>query len=585
MMRFLFGKNIPPFFQSAFGQCKEHYRLVAILSGLVNLLYLAPTIYMIQVYDRVLPTSGKMTLLYLTLVVAFALFTLAGLDAIRTRTLVRASTRIEKLLVGSLVSRLLHGKNTQARSVLLRDFDNIRQVAAGPPALIIYDAPWVPVYLVAAFLLHPLLALIIVVAGAILITVTWLNERSTSQAARTSQRQTAMAHLHFDRMLQNRGLVRSSGLYGAMTNQLVEERAAALEAGSEAQTKSAFYSSTGKFVRLLMQSLALGLGAWLAIDGQISVGAVIAASVLLSRALQPIEQLITSWPRIGLARNAMDDLAQFVDDGVVADEVRTALPAPEGLISVDHVFVRSPTSGDLILKDVTLKIEKGSFVGLIGPSGAGKSTLIKLLANAVAPDAGVIRIDGANYSDWPSDRLAQFIGYVPQDYALLPGTVAQNISGFSAWHSDGHEADASIDAAIVNAAQRAGAHDMILKLPSGFDTMVGGGDGGLSSGQSQRIALARAIYGERSVILMDEPESALDEDGEIALAQVISTLRTRGVTIVIASHRPRILTQTERLVVLREGKIVLDGPRTDVMAKLAPAQLAGQITSITAKGK
>ncbi|MXP13654.1 type I secretion system permease/ATPase [Altererythrobacter confluentis] len=581
----MFGKNIPPFFQSAFAQCKEHYRLVAILSGLVNILYLAPTIYMIQVYDRVLPTSGKMTLLYLTLVVAFALFTLAGLDAIRTRTLVRASTRIEKLLVGPLVTRLLHGKNTQIRAVLLRDFDTIRQVVAGPPALIIYDAPWVPVYLIAAFLLHPLLALIIIVAGAILVAVTWLNERSTSLAARASQRQTALAHLHFDRMLQNRGLVRSSGLYEAMTNQLVDERAAALETGSEAQTKSAFFSSTGKFVRLLMQSLALGLGAWLAVDGQISVGAVIAASVLLSRALQPIEQLITSWPRIGLARNAMDDLAQFVDDGVVTDDVRTALPAPEGAILVDHVFVRSPTNSDLILKDITLNVENGSFVGLIGPSGAGKSTLMKLLANAVSPDAGVIRIDGANYSDWPSDRLARHIGYVPQDYALLPGTVAQNISGFSAWNSGSHELDASVDADIVDAAKRAGAHDMILKLPNGFDTLVGGGEGGLSSGQSQRIALARAIYGKRSVILMDEPESALDEDGEIALAHVIAALREQGVTIIIASHRPRILAETDRLVVLREGKIVLDGPRLEVMAKLAPVKPAGQITSMTVKGK
>ena len=234
---------------------------------------------------------------------------------------------------------------------------------------------------------------------------------------------------------------------------------------------------------------------------------------------------------------------------------------------------------------VSLTDLHSGFIVLTGPNGAGKSTLMKLLANAVSPDAGVIRIDGANYSDWPSDRLARHIGYVPQDYALLPGTVAQNISGFSAWNSASHELDASVDADIVDAAKRAGAHDMILKLPNGFDTLVGGGEGGLSSGQSQRIALARAIYGKRSVILMDEPESALDEDGEIALAHVIAELRKQGVTIIIASHRPRILSETDRLVVLREGKVVLDGPRLEVMAKLAPVKPAGQITSMTVKGK
>ncbi len=580
-MRLLFGKDVPAAFLDAFKSCREHFIMVALLSCLINILYLSPTIYMIQVYDRVVPTSGLMTLLYITLAVTFALVTLSALDAVRARILVRASLRVEKSLGRSIVARMLQnpassGHATQA----MREFDAVRQVVGGPPAMIFFDAPWVPIYIIVAAILHPAIAGIIIVAGILLVVLTVTNERKTRDSTLNAHKQSAIAYADLERTSTRSEVVRALGMKEAMIERHMEERAKGVVEGSEGQLVATTFTSTGKFLRMWMQSMALGLGAWLAVERQISIGAVIAASVLLSRALQPIEQLISAWPSIGRGRAAMDTLRKFFEGTKDEDAARTSLPAPLGELQAEGIYVRAGAQGPIILNNVNFRITPGQFVGVIGPSGAGKSTLARVIANAIAPDMGKVRMDGADYNDWPSDLLASYIGYLPQDYGLLSGTITENISRFSRWTGGVKE---EIDERVIAAAKQAGAHDIILKLPKGYDTILSASGGGLSAGQSQRVALARALYGNPRLIIMDEPDSALDTDGEIALTAAIHHAKQGGATLVVISHRQKILATADRLIVMQGGGVRMDGPRDEVMAKLAPKPNAGHVVSIGTK--
>jgi ATP-binding cassette subfamily C protein len=559
---------LPPPLAAALRACRPHFLAAAVFSALINLLLLAPTIYMMQVYDRVVPTDGKLTLLYLTLVVAFALGTQTALEAVRTRLLVLASLRLDRLLAGGILQRLMSALSPGSSSQGMREFDIVRQALSGPVAVAAFDIPWMPIYVIVAFMIHPALGAMTIVGGGLLLTLAILNERATRQRAREAFQAQTVAYASQEAAATNAEVVRALGMRGALRERQLFDRRKGLELAAKAQFTGGGYSAATKFTRMFLQSAALGLGAWLAVDRQISAGSIIAASVLLSRALQPIEQVVGAWTMVGQARGALNNLIKLFPPRDL-EISGTQLPAPTGALSLEQVSVRAPGDGPLLLRGVSLRLAPGEILGVIGPSGAGKTTLARLAAGATTPDAGAVRLDGANMADWDGDRLGRFIGYVPQDSALIAGSIKDNISRFAAW-SGGDPA--TVDAAVVAAAQAAGVHELILRLPAGYDTVLGAGGRGLSAGQAQRVALARALYDNPSLLVLDEPNSALDADGEAALNQTILAAKARGAAVLIVAHRTGILNIADRLLVLRDGQVERIGPRTEVIAQMAAAQ-------------
>jgi len=568
----LFGVQVPEALEPALTDCRDHFRLAAILSALVNLLYLSPTLYMMQVYDRAVPTGGVTTLIWLTVVVAFALALLAVLDALRSRVLLRASIRLNNRLAHTILERVMAERapgNAASSQQAMRDFDNLRQAIAGTPAIAMFDILWTPIYILAAFLVHPAIGALAIVASVILLAITVASERANRANGALALRATAAAYVAQERIAQRSELVRALGMRRSMITRLLAERDRALQYAGQQQFENGRYASVAKFARLFLQSAALGLGAWLAIMHSISAGSIIAASVLVSRALQPIELIVGSWAAIGLARQAVDSLGQLLarEPGRGGrTEAHFELPAPRGDLAVAGVTVEAPSEGGRpLLDDVTFAVGAGEFVGIIGPSGAGKSTLARVLAGARVPDKGTVRIDGSDVLDWDAERLAQHIGYLPQDAALLPGTIAENIARFAG--SRGESAE-TVTQAVLEAARTAGVHNLIVGLPGGYDRVIGWGGEELSAGQRQRVALARAIYGNPALLILDEPNSALDSDGEAALLKAVADMRERGATVLMVTHRAPLLQNATKLLLLVNGAVSMFGPYQEVVTAL-----------------
>lgn len=566
----LFGVQLPSVLDDAVIACRDHFRLAAGLSALVNILYLAPTIYMMQVYDRAVPTSGVTTLIWLTVVVGFALGTLALLDALRARVMLRASLRLDSRLSQTIIEHAMaqHALSATPPQQAMREFDNLRAAVAGTPAIALFDIVWTPIYILVAFLVHPAIGGLAILASLILLAITFANERANRAGSAIALQAMSSAYVVQERIAQRSELIRALGMRRAIIARLQAERERGLQLATQQQFENGRYAALAKFVRLFLQSVALGLGAWLAIQHQISVGSIIAASVLLSRALQPIEALVGSWASIGQARQAIASLGTLLTDDAEVEHTdsRFELPAPRGILAVRDVTVDPPASGGRpLLANVSFDIPAGEFVGIIGPSGAGKSTLARVLAGALVPDQGIVRIDGSDMRDWDAERLAQHIGYLPQDAGLLPGTIAENISRFSM--SRGEPADA-VTQAVLKAAHCAGVHGLIVALPGGYDRRIGWGGEELSAGQRQRIALARAVYGDPALLILDEPNSALDAEGENALLRTIASVGARGGTVLMVTHRAALLAGASRLLLLASGTVNMFGEYQEVLSAL-----------------
>ena len=545
--------------------CRAHLVWALLFSALVNLLYLVPTLYMMQVYDRVVPTGGMLTLVLITVVAVFALSTLAALDWLRTRLLIRAGLRLDKLLAPIVLARLVDIQAQRPTAQVMREFDNVRTAISGQGALALFDAPWTPLYLACCFMLHPAIGLLTLIGGAVLFTLAILNERDSRPRLKRAIRSTNAAYVAQENIAGQTEVVRALGMRQASINRQIAERRTAVAQYADAQLNGGKYSGAIKFLRLAMQSLSLGLAAFLAVKGHISPGSIIAASVLLSRAVAPVELLVGAWPSLNQARSSWKVLVDLFAATSDVDRPRTSLPAPVGKLHAEGVTVRLPDTETPQLRQVSLTLLPGQTLGIIGPSGSGKTMLARVLAGALTPTLGVMRLDGAEYAARTSDELARFIGYLPQNPSLFAGSIKDNISRFA---SATGASPSEIDGKAIAAARDAGAHDLIQRLPHGYDTVLGPFGSGVSAGQAQRIALARAVYANPAVLVLDEPNSNLDQEGEVALITAILAAAARGAAVVIVAHRAGVLSRVDRLATMRDGTIQIEGPREDVLARM-----------------
>lgn len=553
---------------SALRACRRHFVAVAAFSALLNLLFLVPMLYMLQVYDRVIPTRGHLTLIFLTLVLIFGLTTLALLDFVRARLLVRASIRLDRQLAGVLLDTSLARRDKTFDAVArqsMREFDVLRQALTGPAMIALCDAPWSPIYVLICFVIHPLIGGLVLVGAALLAIVAFRNSAATSVPLQSASEAAARAYASQEQVLTGAENVRALGMRRAMVRRHLAERNAMLELQSGASFAGSRYITISKFLRLALQSLALGLGAWLAIGNSISAGAVFAASFLAGRSLQPIEQLLATWRSVAQAKTAYGKLNDMLG-ARETDTAMTQLPPPEGRLDVEQLTVLNAAGDGAILANISFQLVPGEVVAVVGPSGAGKSTLLRMLAGAGRPDRGIIRVDHANVLDWDPERLASYIGFLPQDVCLFAGTIKENIARFEE-RQDGND----VDGKAIAAAKACFAHELILQMPNGYDATLGWGGRGLSAGQAQRVGLARALYGDPPIILLDEPNAHLDSAGESQLVETLMALKARNAAVLVVAHRMGVLAAVDKIMVLREGRLEAFSTRDEIIVRLGGA--------------
>jgi ATP-binding cassette, subfamily C, bacterial len=539
--------------------CSGYFVTAAVFSLAINLLYLAGPLYMLQVYDRVISSASEITLVMLTVALLMAFTALAGLDAVRARVLTRASIRLDQRIASRIMTAIIErsGNFGGARSQLLRDFDTFRQFVTGMGVHAIFDLPWAPIYIAVIFMLHPALGAFALGCSIVLILMALLNEWMVKQPLSESGAAASRNYGFTEMSLRNTEVVRAMGMTEGLLKRWSRDRNRMLERQVLASDRAASMQSLIRFLRLSMQSVILGLGAYLVIERVATAGAMFAASILLGRALQPVEQIVGSWRNLVSARGAFLRVRELLAASPVRD-TGLMLPRPLGRLMVEGLSFVPPVSSKPILRGVAFAVDPGEVLGVIGPSGAGKSTLARHIVGVLAPSAGAVRLDGADVSVWARSTLGRHVGYLPQDIELFSDTIAANISRFQVGE----------DREVILAAQMAGVHEMILRLPNGYDTEVGEGGAILSGGYRQRIGLARAVYGNPSLVVLDEPSSNLDADGDAALTDCILHLKQQGTTVVIVSHRPNTIGVVDKILVLRDGVAEMFGPRAEIMARL-----------------
>lgn len=557
------------FLKSAWRGIRGHMTLIVLFSAAINLLYLAPSLYMLQVYDRVIPTSGVLTLVMLTIVLVGALAIMGYLDSARAKLLARASLRMERLGAEAIMKESLAARRhgiTPENAAGLRELDALRQTLSSPATLGMLDLPWTPLYIAICFIMNFWIGLLATGGAVMIMGIALVNERSSRSGLSTLSSKTQRFFSSFDSDLGSAETVHALGADTAIIHRRSPLRDDMVHAQVETAFSSAGYSSLAKISRMILQSLALGLGALLAVEHQLSPGAIIASSILTARAYAPVEQIVGGWRQVGIGLAALTALRKLFAHSSEKRREHTPLPAPTGKIQLEMVAATPPQSNTPTLMGVSFTVNPGETVGVIGPSGAGKTTLARVLANAAPIKSGVIRIDGARYSDWDHKALSRHIGYMPQRIDLFDGTVADNISCFA--RSLGQTME-DVGPQVVEASMAAGAHELILALPQGYETVLGPNGAGISPGQAQRIALARALYGWPKLIVLDEPNSHLDNDGEVALVQAIEKCKAKGSTCFIIAHRAGVISVVDKLMVLNRGQLAEFGPRDEVVAKLS----------------
>jgi len=549
---------------------RSAFRSVGIFSAAINLLMLVPSLYMLQVYDRVMTSENETTLLMLTLIVMGAFLIQAGLEFVRSFVLVRVGAQLDQQLnrrvyTASFEQHLRKGGGNASQA--LADLTTVRQFITGQGVFAFFDAPWFPIYLVVIFLFDWVLGVFAVGGVAILVALAWANEQVSRRPLAEANSLAVAAGQLASNHQRNAQVIEAMGMLPALMERWLALHGRFLQLQADASEKSGMVMATTKFFRTALQSLILGLGALLALEGRITPGMMLVGSVLMGRALAPVEQLIGVWKSWSGTRSAWQRLSELL----AAHPPRAAsmpLPAPSGVLSLEGIVATPPGGTVAVIRQLSLQLPAGEVLGIIGPSGSGKSTLARLMVGIWPVTAGHVRLDGADVFQWNKAELGPHLGYLPQDIELFAGTVSENIARFG-----------PVDATrVIEAARRAGMHEMILRLPQGYDTPLREGGEGLSGGQKQRLGLARALYGDPVLVVLDEPNSNLDDAGEQALAAALKDLQQRGKTVVVISHRTSAIAATTRLLVLREGCVQACGPTPQVLAELArasrPASLA-----------
>jgi len=541
-------------------ESRSLYWAVGVFGVFVNLLMLTGPLYMLQVYDRVLGSRSEATLIALSILVLFLYLMYGLLDFARGRVMARAGARFQARLDGRVFDAVLRKSSVRGPSETasnLADLESVQKLLSSPVLLAITDMPFTPLFLIAIFIFHTWLGVLAVLGGTALVILAlanqWASRKPLAQASHTGQATDRMA----GNLREEAELVVSLGMRDAAFRRWETGRGKALESQLHAADLGGSFTSMTKAFRLLLQSAMLGLGAYLVLQGDLTPGAMIAGSILLGRALQPVEQTISQWALIDRAHRGWNNLAQLLSE-VPPETPRTALPRPRARLDVQQLTVVPPGQNTASLRMLSFKLDPGTALGVIGPSGAGKSTLAHALTGAWRPAGGTIRLDGAALDQYDPNLLGSYVGYLPQRVQLFDGTIAENIARLSPFPDDEK---------VIAAAKQADAHDMIIDLPQGYDTPVSSAGGRLSGGQVQRIGLARAMYGDPVLLVLDEPNSNLDNDGSIALNRAIRAMKENGGSVIIMAHRPAAIQECELLMVLEGGALRAFGPRDQVLGE------------------
>ncbi len=537
--------------------------LAALASLFLNVALLMPSIYMMQVFDRVFSSRSVETLVMLGAITLLFLALAYFLDTVRVRTLAWAGRSLDRQLASTAVRASLEQAAANPGRVdtdALRDIAQLRAFLSGPGVLALFDAPWLPAYLLLISLMHPMLGLTAAIGAVVLVALGVITHRLTREHTEDATNLSRTSARLAEKFARNSEAVIGMGMTRAVVDRWSKQHERLLNAQEEQVLTSSRLSALARSLRQVLQVTMLAVGAWLVIDMQASAGIMIAATILLSRALQPAEYLISGWRTLTEARTSWRKLNDRPTSR--ATDSAVALPVPVGRVDIEKLVYAFGAGKPTVIRNLSVSIEPGESLAIIGPSASGKTTLVRLLLGLWRPQSGAVRLDGADIARWDRDALGQHIGYLPQDVELFAGTVGENIARLADLSSG------ALSERIVRAAQLAHAHELILQLPEGYETQIGDGGAALSGGQRQRIALARALFGDPRIVVLDEPDANLDAAGEAALLSAIADLKARGATVIVVSHNPALMSAVDRILVLRNGALDMTGPAAAVLARM-----------------
>lgn len=552
----------------ALARCRQSFFAAIVFSLFINLLQLTPSLYMLQVYDRVLSSRSEFTLTMLTLITGGMILVMSLLELVRAKVLIRTGARFDSLLntrvFGAMVELCLRSRSGQQNAQALSDLNTLRQFLTGNGLFGFFDAPWIPIYLLICFLFHPWLGWAVTVSIVVLSLLAILNELATGAAMKAANTEAIAAGAFVNANMRNVEIMEAMGMTGPIMTRWLDKQNRVLALQALASDRAANIVGVTKFLRVFLQSFLLGLGAFLVLQQELTAGSMIAVSILGGRAMAPVDVLIGSWKGFTAARMAYRRLEELLNK-VPAKSRNLRLPSPTGRLALEGVSVSPPGTTSMVLRGIGLNVAAGDSVGIIGPSASGKSSLARVVLGLWPAQVGKVRIDGADVQTWNRDELGPWIGYLPQDIELFDGSIAENIARFGEVNDD----------KVVAAARMAGVHEMILRLPRGYNSVIGEAGSVLSGGQRQRIGLARALYGDPVLVVLDEPNSNLDDIGEAALVQALRELKLKKATVLIITHRPSVLAHVDYILVMNEGQVQTFGSRDQILTQFTrPASVA-----------
>ncbi|MCH7673233.1 MAG: type I secretion system permease/ATPase, partial [Proteobacteria bacterium] len=550
-----------PELAAALKDVKSYFIYAGIFSAAVNILMLVPVIYMLQVFNRVIPSGSLSTLASLTLLMVALLMAVGGFEWVRSMILISASNRIEKNLrqrvSDATFKRALLSGGMVSNAQPLSDLSGLRQFLTGNGLFAFFDAPWFPIYVAVMFMFHSWFGVAAILAGIVMVLLAYANEKVTGKKMKDANSQANQVSAQVSGSLRNAEVIAAMGMADDIRRRQEHNSDKVLLLQTDASKWAGVLTSLSKSFRMIVQSLLLGMGALLVLRGELSPGLMIAGSLLLGRALAPIDMLVGTWKGFVVARAQYDRLGQLLQQ-IPKEPDTMSLPPPQGRLTAEQVMVVPPGSQTIVVRGVSLDLQPGEALGIVGPSASGKSCLARALLGIWPTHSGKVRLDGAAIASWNREELGPYLGYLPQDIELFDGSISENISRFGVLDAE----------KIVEAAKLTGVHNMILELPQGYDTVIGAVGGILSGGQRQRIGLARAVYGNPRLLVLDEPNSNLDDQGERELVEAIHRIKAQGCTVIVISHRTMVLSSVDKMLVMKDGAAVSYGAREEVLASL-----------------